>query len=333
MELKIGFIGTGNIAHSHVHRLRQIDGVRIVSMADPSEASRERIRERFQLQKIAEFDDHVKMLAECELDAVVICSPHTLHYRHAMDALSAGMHVLVEKPLTCTSQAAKNLTQKADEMDKILQVSFQRHFIPAFMYIRDVIADGTIGPLTSVTATLYQDWKDAQAGTWRQNPALSGGGMLMDSGSHIIDVMLWTTGLHPVKITTQMHLQGAPVEADTFTTIQFEEGAVGSLNIVGKTPEKIFIETYAFIGEKGAVFYENGKIRLHRNGFEPIEPELPKAVTNSDLSFIEAVRGNSAVAVPGQYALKVLQLTEAIYKEAGYEPVTAAEEMKQPVGR
>ncbi|RKN84669.1 Gfo/Idh/MocA family protein [Paenibacillus ginsengarvi] len=319
-QVRIGLIGTGNIAHTHVHRLKKEPSAVIAAISDPNAASRQALKNKFALEQAAEFENYADMLEQSELDAVIICSPHTLHYRHASDALAAGKHVLVEKPLTCTSAAAERLIAQADKAGKVLQVSFQRHFLPAFMYIRQAIAEGAIGPLTSVTATLYQDWKDAQQGTWRQNPQLSGGGMLMDSGSHIIDVLLWTTGLTPETVTTQLHNQGSPVEVDTFTSIRFAEGAVGSLNIIGKTPEKLFLETYAFIGEKGGIFYDNGKITLRQNGAEPAEPELPVAVSDPDRSFVAAILGHSEVSVPGTYAVKVLRLTESIYEAAGYCP-------------
>lgn len=319
--VRIGLIGTGNIAHTHAKRLENVSEAKIVALSDPSEQSREAIKKRFGWDEIAQFNTHLEMLENVDIDAVIICSPHTLHFRHASDALAAGKHVLVEKPLTCTSAAAEKLIQQASKSGKVLQVSFQRHSMPAFIYIRSAIESGMIGKLTSVNATLYQDWKDNQAGTWRQNAKLSGGGMLMDSGSHIIDVLLWTTGLTPEHVQAQLHNQGSPVEVDTLTTIRFQEGAIGCLNIIGKAPSKFFYETYSFIGETGGIFYDQGKIKVIRNGETPFEPELPAEGTDPDHSFIDAVLGRSEVSVTGEYAVKVLELTEAIYKATNYKPL------------
>lgn len=318
--IRIGFIGTGNIAHTHANRLQQASDASIVAIADPSEAGLKRFRQKFGLEDVLEFDDDQKMLRQSDLDAVIICSPHTMHFQQAWNALTAGKHVLLEKPMTCTSDEAERLIEHANRMGKLLQVSYQRHCVPQFMYIRSAIAEGLIGRLTSVTATLYQDWKDAQTGTWRQDASLSGGGMLMDSGSHIIDVMLWTTGLTPQSIVAQLNCLDAPVEIDSFSAIRFAEGAIGSLNIVGKTNRGCFDERYAFIGEDGAIFYDNGRISLRRNGEEPVEPELPKAGTDPDRNFVEAILGRQELLVTGDYALKVLQMTEMIYEAAGYKP-------------
>lgn len=144
----------------------------------------------------------------------------------------------------------------------------------------------------------------------------------MDSGSHIIDVLLWTTGLTPIEVKPQLHKHGSPVEIDTFTSIRFAEGAIASLNLVGYSP--CWHETYVFCGEEGGIFYENGKITLRRYKEEPIVPELPEQTTNQDKSFIDAVLGRSDVAVSGEFAYKVVKLSEMIYEGAGYSPIPIA---------
>ncbi|SEN31220.1 Predicted dehydrogenase [Lihuaxuella thermophila] len=317
-KVRIGMIGTGGISHWHARQLTELGEAEIVAIADPSEVSRNHLVSKHGLQQAKQFADYKKMLEQEELDAVVICSPHTLHFQQVTDALNKGLHVLVEKPMTCTSAEAEKLIETAEKAGKVLQVSYQRHFQPDFMYIQSAIAQGLIGKLTSITASLYQNWKQATTGTWRQVPDLSGGGMLMDSGSHIVDVLLWTTGLTPVEVRTTMHQQGTPVEIDSFTSIRFAEGVIAGLNIVGYAPR--WHETYVFCGEQGGIFYDNGKITVHRHGEEPVVPQLPEPTTNQDKSFIDAILGRHEVMVPGTFALKVVQLTEQIYQAAGYRP-------------
>lgn len=319
-QIRVGIIGCGNIAHSHVLRMSRLEEAQVVALADPGAGSRQLLKQKFGLDQAEEFDSHTDMLSHIELDAVVICSPHTLHFGHIRDALSAGKHVLVEKPMTCSSAEAEQLIALSEASGMVLQVSFQRHFLPPFQYIRSAIQDGTIGRLTSVHAALYQNWKKSQEGTWRQNPALSGGGMLMDSGSHIIDVLLWTTNLTPQSMTVQLECHGAPVEVDTLTSIRYDQGVIGTMNIIGYAPLLKLKETYAFIGESGGIFYDNGVITLHRYGQDPVQPQLPEAETDPDSSFIDAILGKREVMVSGEYALKVVKFTEAIYEAAGYKP-------------
>lgn len=317
-KIRIGMIGTGGISQVHGRQLLELDDVEIVALSDTSTENREKFAAKFELEAVKHFTDYKAMLDEIELDAVVICSPHTLHFQQATDALSKGLHVLIEKPMTCSSEEAELLIATAEKAGKVMQVSYQRHFQPEFLFIRDAIASGEIGKLTSITASLYQEWKQFTTGLWRQVPELSGGGMLMDSGSHIIDVLLWTTGLTPAEVKTNLHMQGAPVEIDSFTSIRFEEGAVAGLSIIGFAP--CWHETYVFCGEDGGIFYDNGKITIQRFGENPVVPELPKSTTNQDKSFIDAILGRHEVKVPGTFALKVVKLTEMIYQAGGYKP-------------
>ena len=317
--IKIGFIGTGGMAQVHAEGLLGLGNVDIKAITDLSAEAMDKFVAKFGLKNTQKFLDYHDMLDQADLDAVIIVSPHTLHFQQATDVMNKGLHVLIEKPMTCTSAEAEQLIQTAERTGKIMQVSYQRHFQPEFIYIREAIASGEIGNLTSITASLYQQWWNGTPnGSWRQNPTLSGGGFLMDSGSHIIDVLLWTTGLTPIEVKSRLSQQGAPVEIDTFTSILFEGGAVAGLNLVGCSP--IWYETYAFCGDKGGIFYENDKITLHRAGQEPITPKLSKPETNSNQSFIDAILGKHEVKVPGEFALKVVKLSETIYEEAGYKP-------------
>jgi predicted dehydrogenase len=305
-------------AKFQVSRITSKGEVEITAITDISPERREAFSSKFGLINTQQFGDYHDMLKSAQLDAVVICTPHTRHYQQAMDVLGAGLHVLIEKPMTCTSIEGERLVETAEQVGKVLQVSYQRHFQPEFLYIRQTIADGSIGKLTSITASLYQDWKQLTSGSWRQVPELSGGGMLMDSGSHIADVLLWTTGLTPVEVKSQMHQHVTAVEIDSFSSIRFSEGVVAGLNIIGFAPS--WYESYVFCGEEGAIFYDNGKITLQHRVKDPIVPVMPAQTTNQDKSFIDSILGRHDIQVPGSFALRVVRLTEMIYQAGGYTP-------------
>lgn len=316
-NLKVGIIGTGGMSRVHGRQLKELHEVTIEAIADPSDVQRESFAQEFGVELSRAYSDYLVMLEEAELDAVVIVSPHTLHYQQAKDCLKLGLHVLLEKPMVCSSTQCKELIELANEQNLILQVSYQRHFQADFQYIRNCVQSGMIGKLTSVNASLYQDWKTLTENTWRQNPALSGGGMLMDSGSHILDVLLWITGQEPVDLYTNIETTGAPVEINSITTLRFSDGLIASLNIIGDAP--CWNETYVFCGEKGAIFFDNGEITIRYLGQDPVIPTLPEQTTNQDKSFIDAILGVSEEYVKGDYALKVIELTERIYQSAGYK--------------
>jgi predicted dehydrogenase len=110
-------------------RLSDNPAAEITALCD---TDKEVLKERAKLigRKLPFYTDYQAMLAKEELDAAVICTPHTLHYQEAMDCLQRGIHVLIEKPMACTVERANNLITKAEEADRTLMVSYQRHYQP-----------------------------------------------------------------------------------------------------------------------------------------------------------------------------------------------------------
>ncbi|WP_191561488.1 Gfo/Idh/MocA family protein [Metabacillus idriensis] len=310
-KIRIGFIGSGGIAHYHASHLRELENVLIAAIADPNPESRHSFIQTQDVEAL-EFDDFEEMLNHSELDGVIICSPHTLHYQHAKTALLKGCHVLLEKPMVCSVEEAEELIALSKEKKCVLQISYQRHYQPEFIHIKKLIEENQIGILTSVNASLYQDWIYLSAGTWRQKPALSGGGMLFDSGSHILDAILWITGLTPIESKSFIHQRGTEVDIDSFTTVKYTQNVMGTITIAGMSP--CWHETYSFIGDKGAIFYENGQVSLVRNGEAPVNQSIEVADNNTDKSFIDAILGIKEVEVPGEFAIRVLKFTKEIYE-------------------
>ena len=225
--IRVGMIGVGGMAQGHVERLPKTPGVEIVALCDISEQALARTKERHGegVASAETFADYRKMLEAVKADAVVICTPHTLHFPQAMDSLDAGAHVLLEKPMVNRVTEAHALLQKIDGTKKIVGLGYQRHGLPHFRYIKEKIASGEFGEVQFVTALQQQGWAKATAGSWRQDPALSGGGQINDSGSHLLDIVLWTTGLAPAKVAAFMDNRGTPVDINSALSIQFTSGA------------------------------------------------------------------------------------------------------------
>src|SRR5690625_4768488 len=166
-KIKVGMIGTGGMAQVHANQLLALENVEIEAIADISVEAANHFITKFNLGNTKQFSDYKDMLEQAKIDAVIICSPHTLHFQQATDILNSGFHVLIEKPMTCNVNEAKQLIKTAENSGKIMQISYQRHFQPEFIYIHDAIAQGKIGELTSVTASFYQNWWNGPSDTWR----------------------------------------------------------------------------------------------------------------------------------------------------------------------
>jgi predicted dehydrogenase len=315
-EVRIGIIGCGGISKGHIERFLDHPDVRIVALVDVDQARFGKRLDLFPaLEGIPQFSDYTEMLDNVELDAVQINTPHTLHFPQGMNCLDHGLNVLMEKPMVCSVEHAKALIAKAKEKNKVLEIAYQRHFSPQYIYMRDQIQSGALGDLNYVCALQCQNWRELTVGTWRQIPELSGGGQLNDSGSHLLDIVLWATGLKVDRVSAFIDNRGTPVDINSALSVVFTNGAHGTFSVIGDAPVG-FYEDITFIGTNGAFYYRNGK--LFQSGpdkkLEEIT-ELPEG-SNVDTNFIDAILGRGDVKVPPECGLRVIEFTEAAWTSA-----------------
>jgi predicted dehydrogenase len=255
------------------------------------------------------------MLAHEELDGVVVQSPHTVHYEQTVASLKKGLHVLSEKPLTCTVEHAKRLIALAQQVNRVLMISYQRHYFPEFRYIRAQIAKGAIGEVQFVQAVQAQEWLRAVKGTWRQKLAESGGGQINDSGSHLIDIIMWLTGLKIDEVYAEMENFTTEVDINSTLTLKFGNGALGSVAIIGNAPA--FHEDITVVGSKGAFYLRHGQPLVHQDAMgKAIKVVLPRYTKNPDANFIDAILGKDEPQTPPICGLRVIEVTEAAWKSA-----------------
>lgn len=316
-RIRFGMIGVGGIAQGHIERLLQNPGVEIAAICDPSAESIRRTRHKHEkaIAKAKEFADYRALLDDVKPDAVVICTPHAQHYQQAVDSLDAGAHVLLEKPMVNSVADAHGLLAKIDQTKKVVGLAYQRHTQPQFRYIKAKIESGEFGPVQFFNALQQQGWKHGTTGSWRQDPALSGGGQINDSGSHLLDVILWTTGLAPEKVAAFMDNRGAPVDINTALTVRFTSGAQGTISIVGDSGG--WYEDITIWCDKGA-FYVRNNAEFHVMGTDgkitkPDADEMP-AGTDVNTNFVRAIQGLEEVAAPPICGLRTIELTEAAWE-------------------
>ena len=312
--VRIGFIGAGGMAQSHMRWLADVPEAEVVAFADPSEESlAAMVASRPEAAGRPVFSDYRDMLASVPLDAVEIHTPHTLHFQQGLDVLSAGKHLLMEKPMVCSASHARQIIAAA--RGRIFMVSYQRHLQGAYVYVRDQIQRGLIGEIQYVAALQSQNWLRSQRGKWRQTLALSGGGQLNDSGSHLIDILLWTTGLTADSVFSYIRNHDTEVDIDSALSVRFGNGAQGTISIIGDSP--MWWEEFSIWGSKGSILYRNG--RILQRGFEQSEmaevTDLPPDST-PDRNFVDAILGRDTVRVPPECGLRVIELTEAAWRSA-----------------
>jgi predicted dehydrogenase len=259
-----------------------------------------------------------RMLGECELDAVVIATPHTQHAAHVQACLEAGRHVLCEKPMATTAADARAALDLASRKGLTLAIAYQRHGQTRYKKAHEIVASGQLGDVRLVTALIAQDCLHVflPGRTWRGDPALSGGGHFMDTGSHIVDMMLWISGLEPATVYAQIDNFGTLVDVVTALTLRFTTGAAGTFAATSLSAEDLR-EEFHFYGTEGVLHLRSDALQYQRKGGDSIVPRIEGRDVRPVEDFIAAIRGEvPAPQAPPIYGLRVAQVTEAAYKSA-----------------
>ena len=317
-KIRVGFIGCGGNASGHIGRVLDISEAEVVALCDVDQGSLQRAKERLsQAAELPEFTHYQEMLEQVELDAVEISTPHTLHFEQIMAALDKGLHVLTEKPMVCTVDHARQVIAKAEETGKVLMISYQRHLQAQYRYVRNQIAAGELGDIQFISALQDQKWYQGTIGLWRQQMALSGGGQLNDSGSHLLDIALWMTGLEVAEVQAYMEYFDSEVDINSALSLRFRNGALGTIAVVGNSPTGGIWEDITIWGTKAVVYMRQGQIfykTQHSNEVYEVN-NLPGSTT-PDQNFIDAILGRDQVQVPPECGLRVIELTEAAWASA-----------------
>lgn len=228
--MTFALLGCGSIAPTHARALAALPSeARLTHCCDIDPDRMKRLAEQFGLQPAT----WGEVLGNASIEAVTLCTPSGMHAAQAIEALEAGKHVILEKPMDVTVEACDRLLAAAAASDRRVGVISQHRFDPASVVARGVLDRGELGPLIAVDVRVpwYRTQQYYDSGDWRGTWEMDGGGCLMNQGIHTVDLMLWLAG--PVervyaRARTAAH-RGIEVEDLVCATIEFENGAIGSL--------------------------------------------------------------------------------------------------------
>lgn len=310
-SVRLGLIGVGRFTRLwHLKQLRNAPQVFIAGLADPNADNIQAARAEYDLSGARSFADQREMLDNLDLDGVIVASPHAYHAEHIRAALEHGLHVLADKPLAGSSAETRQLLQLAEANHRLLQVVYQRHLQPEYLLMRDWAASGRLGEITFCAAHISHSWLTRYQGEWRQQPQLGGGGILNDTGRHLIDVLLWVAGQRPASLAATLEDYRLPFEVNAAVSLRFEGGALGQLSAIGDSPWNHWWETFSVWGREGAIAYTDNELRvMPKNGVAFRPAELP-AGSSPEENFCKAILGEEKAALPGDYDLRVTEFIE-----------------------
>jgi myo-inositol 2-dehydrogenase/D-chiro-inositol 1-dehydrogenase len=304
-EVRVGLIGAGRIARVHAEAYRRVSGGKLVAVADVVERAREKLSQDYGLRP---FQDYQEMLAQADLDAVLIATPNWLHAEMAIAAAAAGKHIFCQKPIALTIEEATAMIEAASKAEVILQVGFMLRFTPPMPHVKELIDSGALGDFIGMRAAIF-GWEPSDDWFYVKE---KGGGVILDTMIHFADLVYWMIG--PVeRVFTEggaFVLDGAKQHEspdNAFVTLRHQGGAVSQLYVSWTSGYgNFFYEVYGTKGSISVNFLEKQVSLLYlKEGVNKGTVNYPAGWNHPDMAwpygyageaqyFVDQIRGQAA---------------------------------------
>jgi predicted dehydrogenase len=319
---RVGFIGVGVMARVHIADMLRRPDTEIVAVCEPAPAAFAAAAELFDQHGRPvppNEPDWVKWAATyaSELDAVVIITPHALHFAQATACLEAGLDVLLEKPMVMNAEEAVALVETRDRTGRLLVVAFQGSLSPQIREAARRIQSGELGPILNISAVTWQNWATITEGTWRQQPEQSGGGFLFDTGAHMLNTVADLAGEDFAEVAAWLENDGRPVDVRAVVMGRLASGALVTMNACGAAIPSVHSEIRVFTTKaiiRTGIWGE--VLELQRAGvgrLRKVASVTPMSVWEMFLSVRAGLAPNPS---PPEVGLRMARLWDAIRESA-----------------
>lgn len=323
-KVKLGIIGCGRIAKAHLEAAKNLSNeVEVMALSDKI---LEKARNMASELGVSYFTDNYKKLLERpEVDAVIICLPHALHYEAVLAATEAGKDILLEKPMALKYVEAKKMVEETEKRGLIFMVGQSRRFCDACKTLKAEIESGSIGSLIRIVNNFLVYFPQPPTEWWK-NPEEAGSLITYLQASHSVDMILWLTKKFPEKIFAQSasrnpNSKGLEDEEDIF--LKFPENTLVSIHLSLNTNPPV--HEYTIVGEKGSLHLQEYQLpgnfrfgyRLSCNGKILIDGEqIPTNYTLQLKEFVEAVKQRRQPLASGKEVLPSIKVLESVSRSS-----------------
>lgn len=312
--LNIGIIGAGFFGEKHAEAIATLDDARVVAAARSDVAALAAFTKRFGCQG---YTDYRALLADSNVDAVLIATPHHLHTDIAIDAAQAGKHMLLEKPMAPTLTECDQILQAVGAAGVRLMVGHINQFAPTYKMAKALIASGEMGEIVHGVSVMNKLWMESNRRDWHLDRA-SGGGMWLTAGMHCLDRLTWLVGCSAQSVSARFGARFHEQQADDAGMIflRYANGAAGTVISTGyRTGAPTHLTELTCTKGMLRISYDAG-IQIGRDeGWQLIPESIAPAMTQNWMttalidewrSFITAIETGSETAVTGAYARHIM---------------------------
>lgn len=319
--VRVGLVGCGGIARHHIRQmLKQTHTTQIVAINEPAASAYEQAAALFKaadLETPPNQPDLDKLLRDYELDAVLITTPHAYHHDQAKMCLEKGLDVLLEKPMVMTAAEAQSLLQARDKSGKLLTVAFQGSLSPQVRTAVKMLRAGDLGEILNINAMTWQNWGSMTVNTWRQQPEISGGGFLFDTGAHMLNTVSDLAGEDFAEVAALLDPRGRPVDVLGVVMARLKSGALVTLNACGETILSCNSDIWVFC-RRGILRTGQWGERLElqcEGDPAPLPVEVPASLGVWE-QFLAVRNGTLVNPSPPEIGLRMARLWDAIKRSA-----------------
>lgn len=240
-KLRLGVIGSGLKAAEYAQSWAKMDELEFVVLADTSAPSRQRLIDvclAAGAPEPAAYDDYKQMLAEWrdKLDIVYISTPHAFHGEQAAAVAEAGLDLFLEKPMVTTVAEAKTLIAAQKKSNVTIVTAFQGGLSPLVLDTRKRALAGEFGELIAISGMIWESWASNYVGHWKQQPEISGGGFMFDTGAHMMNTVCLLANSDFASVSAYMNNHGKQVDIATAVSARLDNGALVTLTAAGEGP-------------------------------------------------------------------------------------------------
>ena len=305
-QVRIGLIGAGRIAQSYVDVFEVLDDVTLTAVADPLEAARETVAQRTGCAAFADYED---LPDRCDVDAVLICTPPATHVEVARHFIENHIPVLCEKPLAIYPERARRIITLADERGVLVTMASKFRYANDVAEAKRILESGAVGE-TILFENIFAS-RVPMAGRWNADPAVSGGGVLIDNGTHSVDIARFMLGpiveVSAVEDTAEMFLRSA-------------DGAMGTIDLSWSIDKAVDFYMGLY-GSEGTiqVGWKASRFRGADGDWVPFGTGYDKvaAMGAQVRNFCRAVTGDEELLITADDAIASVDVVAAAYRSMG----------------
>ena len=309
--INIAVIGTGIIGREHLKAVKESRYFNLVAICDVNEEKAKAYSSEY---GVPYFTDYRDIPTKTNAKAVIINLPHGLHLEASLFFLSAGLDVLLEKPMANSVHECEQMLDAASKSGKHLAIGHIQRFFSANRFIKDAISSGRIGKLFAINELRSINYFSPDRPKWFFDKKMAGGGIVMNYGAHAIDKMLYITGesVEEISSVCGSFVEGAEIEGHAQFFVKLSGGVSVTVTFSGYS--SVGYESF-YVGTKGAIKLLGGVVYLCENGeWRAVFDERDNGYMLRELDeFARLLMGEENEMPSGEYGKQIISAIERIY--------------------